>query len=190
MFFFFIFGFQGGDAFNEISSGESRFSRWFRPSADDAKPIQSAPEKIAEPNHNENGDKTMFAPFASDSGNVSEATAAQISFHEFLQRGKFAANMQKVAAPPHPMPPHPMMENNNSQADFQQQPPNIQHQSIMSNHGPLSVEELEARLRQSGPSNTTSSNMPNDAMKNSAQDMIAFKKLVIVGAIFFRIEKA
>lgn len=74
--------------------------------------------------------------------------------------------------------PHQMLENNNPH-EFQQP---MVHQSMMGNHGPLSVEELEARLRQAGPTvSNSSNNIPNDvaAMKNSQQqDMIAFKKLV------------
>lgn len=135
----------------------------------------------------------MFAQFQGDAGNLGDTSAAQNTFLEFLQRGKFAANMQKQPGPPHG-PPHPMMENNNLQSEFQQQqqqqhqhqqPPQQQpvpsqmvHQAMMGSHGPLSVEELEARLRQAGPPASNSSNMPNDAMKSSQQDMIAFKKLV------------
>lgn len=161
---------------NEIGSGESRFSRWFRTAAEDAKPNQTQPEnKHSESNHNENGGKNMFGQFTNESGNLNATSAAQNTFMEFLQRGKFAANMQKSHGPP-----HPMMDNNNPQQEFQQPP--VAHQSMV-NHSALSVEELEARLRQSGPSTNNSANnvVPNEvaAMKNSQQqDMIAFKKLV------------
>lgn len=123
-------------------------------------------------------------------GNPSDSNT-QNTFLEFLQRGKFVANMQKLPTGPPigvGMPPHQGMENNNLQQDFQPQPQpqpptSMPHQQqMLSNHGPLSVEELEARLRQTGPSTSTSSNnIPNDVsmMKNSQQqDMIAFKKLV------------
>lgn len=176
--------FQVDDAFNEAGSGESRFSRWFR-SADEAKPNQAQSEnKNSESNHNENGEKNMFAQFANEVGHVNATSAAQNTFLEFLQRGKFAANMQKQvgppALPPHSMPPHQMMENNNQQQEFQQPP--APHSSMMVNHAAVSVEELEARMRQSGPSsNNSANNVQNEvaAMKNSQQqDMIAFKKLV------------
>lgn len=83
-------------------------------------------------------------------------------------------------------PPYQMLENNNQQ-NFQQ--PAAPHQSMMSSHGPLSVEELEARLRVSGASNTVAPNMErhnfehNQIQSNKSatpqqQDMIAFKKLV------------
>lgn len=110
------------------------------------------------------------------------AHQVQNSFLEFLQRGRFPHNMQKP--PPGPSmgmaahPPHQMLENNNP-AEFHQ--PAMAHQSMMGNHGALSVEELEARLRQAGPTANSSNNIPSDvnAMKNSQQqDMIAFKKLV------------
>lgn len=189
---------QGGDSFIESGSGESRFSRWFRPSADEPKPNQATTEKPTEPNHNENGEKNVFAPFTMEPGNVGDTNAAQNTFLEFLQRGKFAANMQKPPGPPLNLIQQMMMENNNLQQQQQQQPqpdfqppPHHQQQQqqqqppMMSNHGPLSVEELEARLRQSGPpsAGNSSNNIPNDVsnMKNSQQqDMIAFKKLVSI----------
>lgn len=128
-------------------------------------------EKVGD--HSENGEKMMFG----DAGNMNDAAANPNTFMEFLQRGKFVGNAMKQAGPPHGMSTPQMMENNNMQAEFQQQ--QMVHPSMMANHGPLSVEELEARLRQSRPSSNNSSNMPNDTnLKNSQQDMIAFKKLV------------
>lgn len=162
-------------------------------------------QKAAEPNHNENGDKNSFAPLQGDTSNVADASsAAQNTFLEFLQRGKFTANMQKQPGPPqalHSMMPHMMLENNNLQHEFQQQQQHQQHQQqehqqqqqlptphapacldqpMMGSQGPLSVEELEARLRQTGPATSNSPAVPNDAMKSSQQDMIAFKKLVSI----------
>lgn len=144
-------------------------------------------KKNAEPNHNENGEKNMFGLFSNDATNAKAPPAARNSFQEFLLRGVFT-DMQKPAGLPHPMPPpppHQMMENNNPQQEFQQ-PPGA-HPSMMINHGTLSVEELESRLRQSGPpANNSANNVPNEvtAMKNSQQqDMIAFKKLVILSCI-------
>lgn len=121
--------------------------------------------------------------FGNDGGHPTDTNGKPNSFMEFLQQQKhlqqmLAGNMHKPPGgpPPHGMPSHQMHENNNPQ-NFQQPP--MTHQAIMGNHGPLSVEELEARLRQPGPSaNISSNNIPNDMKNSQQQDMIAFKKLV------------
>lgn len=108
----------------------------------------------------ENGGKTSLAQFMLNEGlkpstdpNVvpdelrgNPGTQAH-AFLEFLQRSKLM-NLQKI--PTHAMRTSQMVENNNQQ-DFQQSQPPPFNQSVANNQGPLSVEELEARLRQAGP---------------------------------------
>lgn len=85
---------QGNEAFEQINSGESRFSRWFRTDAADCKPPnntnQISPiQKLGEINHNENGEKNILAQFSPNNpNNTSEMSAMQSSFLELLQRGK------------------------------------------------------------------------------------------------------
>lgn len=127
-------------------------------------------QKNVEINHNENNAENFFAP-----GNAANPSAVKNSFLEFLQKGKFS-NVQKSQLPQHLLPNHQLSENNNADA---QAVPHVQPPQA------LSVEELEARLRQSGPPNNSapppSFSPDSSGMRNLAtqqQDMVAFKKLL------------
>lgn len=153
-----------------MGSGESRFSRWFRGGSPDGRkdgnPNLCSPLSIQDDNRNRtdsNGEK-YFSPI-SPAGENSDSAGAQHSFLEFLQRGKFnnlSKNQQK---------PQQMGENSNSASPAQ----------ANTGHMP-SVEELEARLRQSGPPNGTTQLSPGPSgirnIGSHQQDMLAFKKLL------------
>lgn len=185
MMIFFLQFSQGSEPFDQPAAGKSRFSQWFRPDAGgDGQPGDSAQlsamQKLrAMGAHNEiETDKMASHPAPSHPAIPSEMSNAQSSFLEMLQRGKLA-------------PQNHATENNNIM-NFQQAA--MQQQGAMAGGaggpgGPMSVEELEARLRGPNTSNPiplkieqnfeqNTMQQPNRSTTPQQQDMAAFKKLV------------